>query len=110
MVTGRKGAAAADLVGLVRGRLHLLVDPALQLVGVPEELLQVEGVLQGGAAGLGALMQRVPAAQQLQTQKKKMDGEWDLQPGWRNGRSLNSRRLCGSPRPPWRSGCSGSAW
>lgn len=53
------------LVSFVGGRLHLLVDPALELIGVPEELLQVEGVLQGGAARLGALVQGVAAAEQL---------------------------------------------
>lgn len=54
------------LVSLISGGLHLLVDPALQLVGVPEELLQVERVLQGSAARLCALVQGVAAAEQLQ--------------------------------------------
>lgn len=53
------------LVSLVRGSLHLLVDPALELIGVPEELLQVERVLQGSTTRLSALMQGVAAAEQL---------------------------------------------
>lgn len=61
-----------DLVGFVCGGLHLLVDPALQLVRVPEKLLQVEGVLQGGAAQLSALVQGVAAAQQLQVKENTL--------------------------------------
>lgn len=53
------------LVSLICGGLHLLVDPALELVRVPEELLQVEGVLQGGAARLSTLVQGVAAAEKL---------------------------------------------
>lgn len=57
---------AADLVGLIGGGLHLLVDPTLQLIRVPEELLEVEGVVQSGPPGLSSLMQGIPATQQLQ--------------------------------------------
>ena len=58
------------LVGLVSGGLHLLVDPALELIRVAEELLQVEGVFQGGTAGLSALMEGVASAQQLQDNQR----------------------------------------
>lgn len=53
------------LVGLVSGGLHLLIYPALELIRVPEELLQMERVLQGGTAKLSTLMKRVASAQQL---------------------------------------------
>lgn len=53
------------LVGLISGGLHLLVDPALELVRVTEELLQVEGVLQGSTARLCTLMEGIASAQQL---------------------------------------------
>lgn len=58
-------AVMTNLVGLVSGGLHLLVDPALELIRVTEELLQVERVLQGGTARLSALMKGVASAQQL---------------------------------------------
>lgn len=58
------------LVGLVSGGLHLLIDPALEFVGVPEELLQMERVLEGGPAKLGALMKGVASAQQLKYKNK----------------------------------------
>lgn len=82
--SGRHAAAGtgsvSDLVGLVRGRFHFLVDPALELVRVPEELLQFGGVLQGGVAGLSVLMQGIAATQQLQTCGRyfvrKMSRQW----------------------------------
>lgn len=53
------------LVSFIGGSLHLLVDPALELIRISEELLQVEGVFQGSATRLCALMQGVAAAEQL---------------------------------------------
>lgn len=58
------------LVGLISSSLHLLVDPALKLVRVTEELLQVEGVLQGSTARLSALMEGVASAQQLHNNQR----------------------------------------
>lgn len=53
------------LVSLICGSLHLLIDPTLELIRVPEELLQVERVLQGSTTRLSTLMQGVSAAEQL---------------------------------------------
>ena len=53
------------LVSLISGSLHLLIDPALELIRVPKELLQVERVLQGSTTRLSTLMQGVAAAEQL---------------------------------------------
>ena len=53
------------LVSLICGSLHLLVDPALELIRVPEELLQVERILQSSPTRLGTVMQGVAAAEQL---------------------------------------------
>lgn len=53
------------LVSLICGSLHLLVDPALELIRVPKELLQVEGILQSRPTRLSTLMQGVAAAKQL---------------------------------------------
>lgn len=53
------------LVGFVCGGLHLLIDPALELIRVTEKLLQMEGVLQGGTAGLSTIVQGIASAQQL---------------------------------------------
>ena len=61
------------LVSLICGGLHLLVDPALELIRVPEELLQVEGVLQSSTARLSAFMQGVAAAEQLYMWKGRED-------------------------------------
>lgn len=52
-------------VSLICGSLHLLIDPALELIRVPEELLQVERVLQGSTTRLSTLMQGVAPAEQL---------------------------------------------
>lgn len=54
------------LVGFVCGGLHLLIDPALELIRVTEKLLQVERVLQGGTAGLSSIVQSITSAQQLE--------------------------------------------
>lgn len=56
---------ATYLVGLISGSLHLLIDPALELIRVSEELLQMERVLQGGTAKLSSLVKSVASAQQL---------------------------------------------
>lgn len=61
------------LVGLVSGGLHLLVDPALELVRVAEELLQAEGVLKGSTAKLSALVEGVASAQQLHNKSEGQD-------------------------------------
>lgn len=53
------------LVGFICGGLHLLIDPALEFIRVTEKLLQVEGVLQGGTAGLSTIVQSITSAQQL---------------------------------------------
>lgn len=53
-------------VSFICGRLHLLIDPALQLIRVPEELLQKGRIPQGSTAGLSALVQGITAAEQLQ--------------------------------------------
>lgn len=58
------------LVGLISGGLHLLIYPALELVRVPEELLEMERILQGGTAKLGTLMKGVASAQQLKYKNK----------------------------------------
>lgn len=61
------------LVSLICGSLHLLVDPALELIRVPKELLQVEGILQSRPTRLSTLMQGVAAAKQLWMFKIKED-------------------------------------
>ncbi len=61
------------LVSLICGSLHLLIDPALELIRVPEELLQVERVLQGSTTRLSTLMQGVSAAEQLYMCKGRED-------------------------------------
>lgn len=54
-----------NLVGFISGGLHFLIDPAFELIRVPEELLQMERVLQGGTAKLSTLVKSVASAQQL---------------------------------------------
>lgn len=66
-----KNSLVNYLVSLICGSLHLLVDPALELIRVPEELLQVERVLQGSTTRLSTLMQGVAAAKQLHTKEDK---------------------------------------
>lgn len=51
------------LVSLISGSLHLLIDPALELIRVPEKLLQVERVLQGSTTRLSTLMQGITTAE-----------------------------------------------
>lgn len=53
-------------ISFICGGFHLLVDPALELIGVAEKLLQVEGVCQLGPATHGSLVQGIAAAQQLE--------------------------------------------
>lgn len=57
--------SSTHLVGFICGSLHLLINPTLELIRVTEKLLQVERVLQGGTAGLGAVVQSIAPAQQL---------------------------------------------
>lgn len=80
-------------VSLICGRLHLLIDPALQLIRVPEELLQMERVLQGSAAGLSAFMQGITAAEQLQTSRVRV--RVSLMRGSCQRLTLGLRRLLG---------------
>lgn len=63
------------LVGLISGGLHLLIDPALELVRVPEKLLQMERVLQGSTAKLSTLMKGVASAQQLKYKNKRFKAQ-----------------------------------
>lgn len=58
------------LVSFVSSGLHLLIDPALELIRIPEELLQVERVFQGSTTRLSTLMQGVAAAEQLNVCKR----------------------------------------
>lgn len=51
------------LVSLISSSLHLFIDPALKLIRVPEELLEVEGVLQGSTTRLSTVMQGIAAAE-----------------------------------------------
>lgn len=53
-------------ISFICGSFHLLVDPALELIGIPEKLLQVEGIGQLGPAIHGSLMKGIAAAQQLE--------------------------------------------
>lgn len=51
------------LVSLISSSLHLFIDPALKLIRVPEELLEVEGVLQGSTTRLSTVVQGIAAAE-----------------------------------------------
>lgn len=62
-----------DLVSFICGCFHLFIDPALQLIRVPEKLLQVKRVLQGSTTRLSTLMQGVAAAKQLEKRKRRED-------------------------------------
>lgn len=59
------------LVSFVSSSLHLLVDPALELIRIPEELLQVERVFQGSTTRLSTLVQGIAAAEQLKVCKRR---------------------------------------
>lgn len=52
-------------VSFICGSFHLLVDPTLELIGITEKLLQVEGISQLGPAIHGSLMKGIAAAQKL---------------------------------------------
>lgn len=53
-------------ISFICGSFHLLVDPALELIGITEKLLQVEGIGQLGPAIHGSLVKGIAAAQQLE--------------------------------------------
>ncbi len=74
------------LVGFICGSLHLLIDPALELIRVSKELLQVKRVLQGSTARLSALMQGITAAEQLRMSRTRENVafEFTLREGKKN--------------------------
>jgi len=122
--------AGRYFISFICGSFHLLIDPALELIGVAEKLLQVERVRQLGPATHGSLMKGVAAAQQLKDKEPRkslvptpqgflaQEATWQHasqkgEPGVEGkarGEARNAPRLGGWPRRPWRSGCSESAW
>ena len=54
-------------VALIGGRLQLLVDPSLQLVRIPAEVLEAPGILQLLSLDAGGLLEVQVAAEDLFT-------------------------------------------
>lgn len=64
--TGTTGHIDHYFISFISGRFHLLIDPTFELIGITEELLQVEGISQLCPAMHGSLMEGIATAQELE--------------------------------------------